>query len=101
LAYLKVAKEHNKREREKEKTESKPKRGRGSGHGYGYGRGFPPMHHGYHGGYHGGYPAVAGPSAYGSAPRMNRRETSRCNNCAEFGHFARECPKPPLPPTQK
>jgi len=97
--YLKVAKKHDKRAREaKEKAEvPRPKRGRGYGYGFhhGYGRGYPPMQSlGWQG-------AQAGPSSSMGAPRFNRRETSRCNNCAEFGHFARECSKPPLPPSQK
>ncbi len=97
-----MAKLHAKREHEAKK-EGKPKRGRGYPSSSSYGRGYSTYN---------AYPRHSAPAAQGWAPqpqagappaltyqqRMQRKQEMRCNNCAEFGHFSRECNKPPLPP---
>jgi len=44
-------------------------------------------------------PRPMSPMAYGSqqSPRTpNWKANQRCNNCGEFGHFYKECPKAPV-----
>jgi hypothetical protein len=93
--YMKVAKKHAKRElQERDARASKKSKGpRYGSSSYGASRsyGAPQASSSHHLGGYG-----AGPS---SAPSrgFNRKDTMRCNICAEFGHFARECRKPPPP----
>lgn len=101
--FQKVAKKHAKKEL-KEKEERKPKKARPTPYSRNPFPAFnpwtqmsmqamamPPMWP-----MHPQLPAAAAASASPMAPRLPKSQL-RCNNCAEYGHFARECPKPPLP----
>ncbi len=110
--YQKVAKKYAKREHEaKDKSAKSSKKTRG--HGYGRYPSYNPYQHyalpppppGWGSASQGWAPAAQGYAPPAAAtppnPRFGSKAHMRCNNCAEFGHFAKECTKPPLPPGSK
>jgi hypothetical protein len=101
--YMKVAKKYAKRERER-RDDRPAKRSRGSGyrygssHGSGRSYGYSPASQGSAGHHSGGYGGGPSSSSSGPSRSFNRKDNMRCNICAEFGHFAKECRRPAPPP---